>query len=192
MENAIDQYDQERRRLARQLHSTAAQQLAALQINLSLISSEALSPRAQQALAESSELAQACAREIRAVCNLLHPPLLDEVGLPAALRAFATEVGCRLTETFPEEIDPVPEQVALGAFRIVEGLALNSESRENVTIGLTRHAEALYIWVAGPCEIRTSDSVRHRIRSLDGKWAFWQTGGHRKVTVSLPLTTEGS
>ena len=190
MENAIDQYDQERRRLARQLHSTAAQQLAALQINLSLISSEALSPRAQQALAESSELAQACAREIRAVCNRLHPPLLDEVGLPAALRAFASEVGCLLNPDFPEEMEPVPAGIALGAFRIIEQLVLDSEPLDRVGIGLSRRPESLIVTVAGAGEIR--DCVRERVRALGGDLSFSQTGGWRTVIVRLPLTAAES
>ena len=190
MNDVIDQYDQERKRLARQLHSTAAQQLAALQITLSLIADDALPIRAVQALAESSELAQACAREIRAVCNRLYPPLLDEVGLPAALRAFAAEVGCRLIDDFPEEIEPVPERIALGAFRIVEELVLDSEPHENVRIGLARRPESLWIWVARIGDIRAS--VYERVRCLGGKWSRSVSGEYEKVTITLPLTTAES
>jgi signal transduction histidine kinase len=179
----FDDYDDERRQLARQLHGAAAQQLAALQLNLSLIASatETLPERAAKALAQSSELAQACAREIRAVSDRLHPPLLEEAGLPAALRALAAEFSCKLAADFPEEIEPIPPRIALGAFRIVEELVLDSDLRENATIGLSHRPQTLSISIAGVGKIR--DSAQERIRGLSGSLS------QRKdtITIELPL-----
>ena len=191
-EHLFDQYDAERKQLARQLHGAAAQQLAALQLNLSLIESAigTLPERAAQALAQSSELAQACAREIRAVSNRLHPPLLEEAGLPAALRALAAEFGCKVATDFPEEMEPIPPRLALGAFRIVEELVLDSEPRDRVSIKLVRQPELLIAIVSGAGEIR--DSVRERVRDLSGELSFSQTGGWRTVIVQLPLTAAES
>jgi signal transduction histidine kinase len=79
--------DEERRRLARELHDTTAQWLAALSMNLSVLSESAglLNPRARAAMAESTALADRCLREIRTVSYLLHPHELDELGLESAL-----------------------------------------------------------------------------------------------------------
>ena len=76
--------DEERRRLALDLHDSTAQRLAALTMNLDVVegTTRALDARARRALAESRSLAEQCSREVRTLAYLLHPPLLDERGLP--------------------------------------------------------------------------------------------------------------
>ena len=83
--------DEERRRIARELHDSTGQKLAALAMNLSLIdkSAESLDARARRALAESLALVDQSSREIRTLSYLLHPQVLDECGLAAAVRWFA-------------------------------------------------------------------------------------------------------
>ena len=83
--------DDERRRLALDLHDSTAQQLAALLMNLDMVESagKALDPRSRQALTESRSLAQECCREVRTLSYLLHPPLLDVTGLLSAVRWYA-------------------------------------------------------------------------------------------------------
>ena len=82
--------DEERRHIARELHDTTVQGLTALGINLNVVKDSApdLNPRARACLSESLGLAEQCSREIRTLSYLLHPPLLDEVGLGSALRWF--------------------------------------------------------------------------------------------------------
>ena len=82
--------DEERRRLARELHDSTAQTLAALEINLNVVSrsSARLTRKARQAMEESLGLAAQCAREVRNISYFLHPPLLDEAGLATALRSY--------------------------------------------------------------------------------------------------------
>src|ERR1700680_639143 len=79
--------DDERRRIARQLHDTVGQSLAALQMNLCLIkdSPASFDPRSFRALMNSVALTQTCALEIRNLSYALYPPLLDELGLLPAL-----------------------------------------------------------------------------------------------------------
>jgi signal transduction histidine kinase len=192
-EHLFDQYDEERKQLARQLHGAAAQQLAALQLDLSLIESAAgtLPERAAQALAQCSELAQACAREIRAVSNRLHPPLLEEAGLPAALRALAAEFGCKLAADFPEEMEAIPSQIALGAFRIVEELVLCSEPREDASIALACQSESLVVVIAGTGEPRSA-SAHERINGLGGSKSLFISGAYWRLSVTLPLTAAES
>jgi signal transduction histidine kinase len=83
--------DEERRRLALDLHDSTAQRLAALTMNLDMVEGtrKALDPRSRRALAESRSLAEQCSREVRTLAYLLHPPLLDEAGLLSAVRWYA-------------------------------------------------------------------------------------------------------
>ena len=80
--------DEERRRIARELHDSAGQILAALNMNLTPLESERgnTSPDMEKAIRESLGLINELSKELRTISYLLHPPLLDEVGLPSALR----------------------------------------------------------------------------------------------------------
>ena len=79
--------DEERRRLARELHDSTAQNIAALGMNLGIVeqASAALDEGARKALSESVALANQCIRELRTFSYLLHPPVLDDLGLSSAL-----------------------------------------------------------------------------------------------------------
>src|SRR5581483_1314950 len=85
--------DDERRRLARELHDSLGQYLAALSINLDLIQSN--SPEVTRQLSEARETLQQCIQETRTLSYLLHPPLLDEMGLESALRWYVEGFGQR-------------------------------------------------------------------------------------------------
>jgi len=82
--------DEERRRIARELHDSAGQILAALSMNLTPLESEhgRTSPGAAKAVEESLRLVNELSKDLRTISYLLHPPLLDEVGLSSALRLF--------------------------------------------------------------------------------------------------------
>jgi signal transduction histidine kinase len=78
--------DEERRRLALDLHDSTGQGLAALAMHLDMIEQRAgtLDAGSRRAFAESRALVDQCAREVRTFAYLLHPPLLDEAGLRSA------------------------------------------------------------------------------------------------------------
>lgn len=82
--------DEERRRIARELHDSTGQCLAALRMNLDAIvrDSGGLPPKARRALDEALSLSRSCATDVRTISYLLHPPLLDDVGLVPALRWY--------------------------------------------------------------------------------------------------------
>ena len=187
MKDLIDQFDDERRRLARKLHSEALQDLTALQLHLSLIPSEALPQHAAKALKDASELAQCCSKKIRCVCGDLHPPLLEEFGLRAALAALAAERGVEVSADLPQNA-PIPARTAIGAFRIVEEISAGSPG-DRIHIGLI--PDALCISAGGTRE-KWSDSVRARVERLAGRhWRFC-TGGTETIRIELPLTSEES
>ena len=83
--------DDERRRLGQNLHDSSAQTLTAVALNLALVQSDAkrLTVSARRALVDSIALVDQCSRELRTIAYLLHPPLLDEIGLLSAVRWYA-------------------------------------------------------------------------------------------------------
>lgn len=81
--------DDERRKIARELHDSTAQSLAALEMNMSLLEPVAGNEYMQRIVAETRQIARDCCLELRTISYLLHPPLLDEVGLPFAIEWFA-------------------------------------------------------------------------------------------------------
>jgi PAS domain S-box-containing protein len=128
----LEARDAERKRVARELHNHAGQNISALAINLSLIlsSTRGLDAATREALEESIRLADACVREIRGLSYQLHPPLLGELGLVAALRVFAesytARTGIKLAMSLPSPAERLPAEVEIGLFRIIE------EGLENV------------------------------------------------------------
>jgi PAS domain S-box-containing protein len=120
--------DYERRRIARELHDSTLQILAALSIDLSRLKDPGLAPdRREQALSEAVDLAAACATEIRTLTHLLHPPLLDMGGLVSALQAYTRGFNQRTGMRVDLEISPdfarLDSEMETTLFRIVqEGL----------------------------------------------------------------------
>src|SRR5207245_2261741 len=86
----LEASNQERRRLARELHDNTAQLLAGVSMNLAVVDEAAsqLNLRAKRAVAESIALAERCLREIRVAAYLLYPIELDQLGLRSALTRY--------------------------------------------------------------------------------------------------------
>ncbi len=121
--------DEERRRIARELHDTTAQQLAALALNLAVISKLLVKapPKAVQILADCRDLVEKAALEVRTTSYLLHPPLLEAAGLVGAVRdyasGFARRSGLRVELDLQEDLGRLPPDAELALFRMVqEGL----------------------------------------------------------------------
>ncbi|MBI4454997.1 MAG: PAS domain S-box protein [Acidobacteria bacterium] len=118
--------DEERRRIARELHDTTGQSLAALAINLSIVknSSSGLNPQVSRVLSESLELVDQCSRELRTSSYLLHPPMLDELGLAATLHwygdGFGKRSGIQVHFDIPAKVSRLPQEVEIALFRIAQ------------------------------------------------------------------------
>jgi PAS domain S-box-containing protein len=123
--------DDERRRIARELHDSIGQELAALDLNLGWIkqSVDDIDPRTRGVLAESLELVKRCSQEIRDFSYLLHPPLLDEYGLASAVRwyaeGFARRTGIQVALDLPDDLRRLPLDVETALFRIVQECLTN-------------------------------------------------------------------
>ena len=125
--------DTERRRIARELHDTTAQSLAAIALNLSRIEklSTQMAPKVLDILAETVGMAEQCSRELRTISYLLHPPLLEEAGLVSAVRWYADGVSSRtriqITVDVAPEFRRLPSDIETTLFRIIQ------ESLTNIT-----------------------------------------------------------
>ena len=128
--------DQERRRIARELHDSTGQTLAGLLMILSPLKKQIanLDPDARRALKEGIALAKKAACEVRTFSYLLHPPLLDELGLSDALRSyvqgFRQRSGMDVKLLLPPNLPPLLPGVDLALFRILQE-SLNNSRRHS-------------------------------------------------------------
>lgn len=123
--------DEERKGLARELHDSVGQLLAAIRINTDVVESEScrLSSRAARCLGDNISMVEEISKQIRTISYLLHPPMLDEAGLPSALRwlvegfAERSQIDTRLD--IPSGFVRLPKEVELSIFRVVQECLTN-------------------------------------------------------------------
>jgi signal transduction histidine kinase len=123
--------DEERRRIARELHDTTAQNLLAISLNAARLADPLRGGAAPDAavVAEILGLAEQSLKEIRTLSYLLHPPLLDDVGLDSALRWLAKGFGERSGISTEVRIDELGASLAADAvtalFRVAQEALAN-------------------------------------------------------------------
>ena len=123
--------DEERRRIARELHDSVGQLLAAITMNSVFLELEShkLSPEATKRLSENAAMVAEANKQIRTISYLLHPPLLDEVGLASALRWYVegfserSRVDAKLE--IPQTFVGLSKEVELSIFRVVQECLTN-------------------------------------------------------------------
>jgi signal transduction histidine kinase len=198
--------DEERRRLARELHDTTAQWLAALSMNLSVLSESAglLNPRARTAMAESAALADRCLREIRTVSYLLHPHELDELGLESALSryidGFIRRSGIQVEVEVPSDLGRVPQAVETAVFRVVQESLTNIRRHAGsatARVRLLRSPSNLVLEVSdagrgigddAPSGVGIA-SMRERVEQLNGRLEIASHSSGTKVKATIPLSS---
>lgn len=115
--------DNERRRIARDLHDSAGQYLAALKMNLAQLK-RADPKRAQAVLTESNQLLDTCLAEIRTISYLLHPPMLDESGLASAaawyVEGFAKRSSIQANLEISPRLERLPADIEMVLFRALQ------------------------------------------------------------------------
>jgi len=134
--------DDERRRIGRELHDSTGQNLAALKLNLSRLSRASLPPELENIVPDSLALTERMLSEIRTLSYLLHPPLLDELGLTSALKTyiegFSGRSGIPVHFEVPPDLGRFAPELETAIFRIIQ------EGLTNVH----RHSGSEQCWVA--------------------------------------------
>jgi PAS domain S-box-containing protein len=204
--------DEERRRLARELHDSTAQSIAAMCMNLGVISEfeHLLDPPGRKALSECLEIGEQCIRELRTFSYLLHPPVLDDIGLASALKWYVEgfvqrsriEVGLDIAP----DLGRLPRELELTLFRVVQESLTNihrhSGSRSAMIRILRNPGEVLLQvrdyghGIPGPLDGGNGTVVhagvgiagmRERARQVGGKLRIHSRPGGTDVIMRVPF-----
>ncbi|MGA9509366.1 MAG: PAS domain S-box protein [Candidatus Sulfotelmatobacter sp.] len=204
--------DDEQRRLARELHDSVGQLLAAISMNNAVVSAESgrLTPATAKCVAENASLVDEVSREIRTISHLLHPPLLDEAGLASALRwyteGFAKRSRIEVNLEIPSDMGRMPNDAEIAMFRVVQECLTNihrhSES-STATIRIQRQANRVLLEVQDQGKgigreklekfTRTGrigvgfGGMRERLRQLGGTLEIQSGEQGTLVTAILPI-----
>jgi PAS domain S-box-containing protein len=172
--------DEERRHLARELHDSAGQILAALSMNLTELAQDGeINPNSAEVARKSLELVRELSQEVRTISHLLHPPLLDEVGLSSALRLYLEGFGERskikVDLEIPIDFGRLSRELETAIFRVVQECLTN----------IHRHSGSV---VAKICISRTVNDVRIEVQDKGKgispeKRSEMETGGKAGVGI---------
>jgi PAS domain S-box-containing protein len=204
--------DDEQRRLARELHDSVGQLLAAISMNNAVVSAEAarLTPATAKCVAENASLVDEVSREIRTISHLLHPPLLDEAGLASALRwyteGFAKRSRIEVNLEIPSDMGRMPNDAEIAMFRVVQECLTNIHRHSEssiATIRVRRQADRVLLEVQDHGKgiakeklekfTRTGrigvgfGGMRERLRQLGGSLEIQSSEKGTLVSAMLPL-----
>ena len=205
--------DEERRRIARELHDVTAQNLAALGMNLSLLQGliQTQPERAREMVSDCRGVVDKCTQELRTLSYVLHAPLLDELGLAGAVRdyadGFSKRSRIRVDLEVPAEFPRLGAEQENALFRVLqEGLNnVHRHSGSPTASVRLEHSDleiALVIEDAGrglPSDLAPGDlasltalgvgiqGMRERMRQLGGRLELTSLGrSGTRVRASLP------
>ena len=139
--------DEERRRIARELHDSVGQTLSALSMNLSAISGDiAKLAKTASTVTDSAALVADMTADLRTISYLLHPPLLDESGLSSALRwyiqGFAERSKIQVDLKVPEDFGRLPSDLETAIFRVVQECLTNIHRHSESAVAQVRVANS--------------------------------------------------
>ena len=205
--------DEERRRIARDLHDTTGQKIAALSMSLDRVARllDTKKPERDEALTEGRDIVRMIGEEIRTLSYLLHPPLLDESGLGSAVRwyaeGFQKRSGIRLNVNISADLGRLSTDVEMALFRVVQESLTNVhrysgspdaeinviETPDSVKLEIIDHGQgiqtgAVRTKVEGIASLGVGIPVmRERIRQFGGQLEVDFGRDGTRVTASVPL-----
>jgi signal transduction histidine kinase len=203
--------DDERRHLSHALHDSALQYGSAVALAFAVAKTEVETAKKEARISAACGLAERCTSEIRAISYLLYPPLLDELGISAAisvyLEDFVKQSGVRVDLDVPEDLGRLPMAIEVLLFRIVQQGLSNVRRHSGSTtarVEVTREARRVSVMVGDegrgiPEEILREFNtgkdrfksgllgMRERVWVLNGQFDIWSSDGGTTVLVTLPL-----
>jgi signal transduction histidine kinase len=205
--------DEERRRIARELHDSAGQMLAALSMTLQPLERKlAQKDRVEsETVAECVTMVNDLTQELRTLSHLLHPPLLDEAGLPSALRwyveGFAERSKIPVDIEMDSDLQRLPAEMETTIFRIVQESLTNIHRHANSpTANIRINSDAKFVSLeirdqgkgmpatmvrdsSGPLKAGVGiQGMRERVRQLGGTFRIDTGEDGTLVMARLPLT----
>jgi PAS domain S-box-containing protein len=205
--------DEERRRIAKELHDSTAQDLVAVLLNLGTLqdSLPGLLPAPAQIIDDSIALLESSAHDIRTLSYALHPPRLDEVGLPAGLVEYAAGLGKRAGVRIDVEAAPdfgrLPEDQERSLFRVAQeslGNVVRHSASETATVRLARHGASIVLEIEDqgcglPADLATRPGahgvgitgMRERLQHLGGQLELVSGESGTTVRAVLPWKGDG-
>jgi signal transduction histidine kinase len=202
--------DEERRRIARELHDGIGQYLAAIKMSCAVALEHTEREVKSTALRDSLDLLDRCTAEVRTLSHLLHPPLLEEMGLASAVpwyvQGFTERSGIPVELQLVPNSERLPESVEIVLFRVLQECLTNihrhSESKSaRITLRKTDGYVVLAIqgwgkgFNSGDDELRVGvgiASMRERVRELGGDLRIASSNTGTTVEATLPLQREES
>jgi two-component system sensor histidine kinase UhpB len=206
----MESQDMERRHIARELHDSAGQTLAALGMSLAQLAEDAKDNPAQLAkdLEDAEILVQHLNKEIRTTSYLLHPPLLDETGLSSALNWYVQGLrersGLDVDLSIPERFGRLPDDMEFVVFRIVQESLTNvhrHSGSKTASIRIARAGDKISVEVKDQgrgmspeklAKIQSQGSgvgisgMRERLRHFNGELIVESDGTGTKIVATLP------
>ena len=203
--------DEERRRIARELHDGTAQNLFAISLNLAkLMQLDQLRPgEIEQLLIECQSLGEQSLKEIRTLSYLLHPPLLDQSGLVSALQWYVEGFSKRsgiYVDVIAQPIGRLSSDVETALFRVVQEALTNVRRHscsETASIRLERRIGEIQLEIKDrgrglpPVNQATTDALlemgvgipgmKQRLRQLGGKLEIISTEGGTSIVAVVPV-----
>ena len=204
--------DDERRRIARELHDSLGQYLTALKMNFDLFQ---MSASDHAAIAKDcSEILDKCLAETRTLSHLLHPPLLDESGFGSAARwyvdGFAQRSGITVNLDLPSDLGRLHRDVEIVLFRAVQEALTNVHRHSGgtvVDISLSIDAEHVQLEIKdngrgipehrldrlreGAAETGVGlAGMRERIRERGGSLQIQSNGDGTSLLITVPILDE--
>ncbi len=170
--------DEERRRIARELHDGVGQLLAAMSMNAAMLDGEKsrLSPDAARSAEENAKLIEQVSADIRTVSYLLHPPLLDEMGLQSALKwyldGFAERSKISASLEAPADWARLPRDYEMCLFRIAQECLTNIHRHSGSSTARVRLLRS-----AGEIKMEVSDEGKGVNQETQSKISSGETTG---------------
>jgi signal transduction histidine kinase len=206
--------DEERRRIARDLHDSTGQVVALLSMNLSALQSEAekVDTKLATSVSKNAAIVDQISDELRTISYLLHPPLLDEMGLESALRwfveGFVQRSGIQIKLDLNRNFGRLSPDLETTVFRVVQECLTNIHRHSGSATAVIRLSQEwgrvlLEIEDAGkgiaPEKLTQMTSfgatgvglrgIRERIKDFEGELEIASGEGGTQVRVSIPIST---
>jgi PAS domain S-box-containing protein len=205
--------DDERRRIARELHDSVGQNLAALGMTLAGLENEAKRnpARLSKSIKDAQDLILGLTQEIRTTSYLLHPPTLDESGLSSAIRWYLDGLAERselsIELSLPPDLERLAPEVELAIFRLVQECLTNihrHSGSKTAVIRITRAPDKICAEVQDHgkgisqerlAEVQTKGvgvgirGMRERVRQCNGELIIHSNPLGTKITAVFPVKT---